>query len=76
MTPEQITEFQNKGKQALTHLAASMYGLQIWAEAFERRGGTPVFGDDSTFIVYLYNDMLAALALAHKATIARLRTDV
>ena len=76
MTPEQITQFQDKGRQALTRLAAAIYDLQIWAEAFEQRGGTPVFGDDSLEIVFLNNDAQALLTLTRKATIARLRTDV
>lgn len=76
MTPEQIAQFQDKGKQALTRLAAAAYDLRIWAEAFEQRGGQPVFGDDSLFIVYVSNDLQAFLTPERKATIAKYRTDV
>lgn len=76
MTVEEIKQFQDKGRQALTRLAAAIYDLQIWSEAFEQRGGQPTFGDDALEIVFLNNDVQALLTPTRKATIARLRTDV
>lgn len=76
MTPEQIAQFTETGKQALTRLVAAIYDLQIWSEAFEQRGGQPTFGNDALEIVYINNEIQALLTAPRKATIARLRTDV
>lgn len=76
MTEEEITTFNEKGQQALTRFAAAVYDLQIWSEAFEQRGGTPVFENDALEIVLINNALQEMLTAPRKATIARLRTDV
>lgn len=76
MEPEDIADFQQAGRGVLTALATSIEVLKKYADAFEVRGGTPVFGSTVLEIVQISNTVQAMLTPEIKATIARLRTDI
>ena len=61
---------------ALTSIAQAYERLTIVAASFEQRGGVDVFGNDALEIVYLYNALQTMATPEHRATVARLRTDV
>jgi len=76
MTQGEIDSFVNNGCNFLTNLATAAENLLKYSDSFEARGGTPVFGNDALEIVYISNGLQEFLTEAHRATIARLRTDI
>lgn len=76
MTPEQITQFNDRGRQALTRFVAAIHDLQIWTDAYDQRGGQAVFGDDAAQIKAISDALQAILTAPRRALIARLRADV
>ena len=76
MTPEEIVEFNKRGRQAITRFVAAIHDLQIWTEAFEQRGGQATFGDDAAQIVAVSNALQTFLTAVRRAILARLRSDV
>lgn len=76
MTPEQVEQFNNRGRQALTRFIAATHDLLIWAEAYEQRGGQAVFGDDAAQVVGVSTAIQTFLTPARRAILAKLRADV
>jgi hypothetical protein len=75
-TPEEVAQFLASGRSMVTALGQSAEMLEKYAASFETRGGSAVFGDDATQIVYISNDLQEWLTPERMATISRLRTDV
>lgn len=76
MTPEEVDAFVKNGQSQMTMFAQAQAAMERWAESFEVRGGTPVYGDDALRIVTLSNDLVVWLTPERKAIIADLRLDV
>lgn len=76
MTPEEISQFNMNGRNALTTLAMGGDQLQKYAASFEARGGAAVIGDEALEIVYISNDFQAWLTPERAATLAKFRTDI
>jgi hypothetical protein len=76
MTEQEIANFTMSGRSSMTVLAQGGESLKVYADAFEQRGGEPVFGNDALELVYLSNDYQAWLTPERRAVISRLRTDV
>lgn len=76
MTPEEIIQFNDRGRQAVTRFIAAIHDLQIWTEAFEARGGQATFGDDAAQIVAVSNALQTFLTAPRRALLARLRSDI
>lgn len=76
MEQTEIDSFVMTGRSALTILAQASEMLERYAASFETRGGGEVYGDDSTQIVYLSNDLQVWLTPERWATISRLRVDL
>lgn len=82
MSPEEQARFFNRGRDLMTGLAQVVEQLDAYAETFEARGGAAELGDygnDTTAIVYLRNDLDQFLDEhdngAKRVTMARLRQD-
>jgi hypothetical protein len=76
MEQSEIDSFVLTGQNLLTNLGTAAENLKRFSDSFEQRGGTPVYGDDALQIVYISNDLQEFLTPEHRATIARLRTDL
>jgi hypothetical protein len=76
MDQAEVDKFIMSGQSALTILAQAQEALERYAASFEQRGGSEVYGDDATQIVYLSNDLVTWMTPERAATIARLRIDV
>ena len=70
-------QFVYDGRQRLTALAVAIRNLREWADVFEQRGGTAVYGDDAQAMADLYDDLQTGFLDAEKrAMFGRLRTDI
>lgn len=76
MDQAEIDQFVMSGRSALTVFAAGAEALERYRASFEARGGTPVFGDTALEIVVFANDLDAFMTPEHRATVAKLRTDI
>jgi hypothetical protein len=76
LTQEEIDAFVQNGQHPMTALASAGEQMKKFADAFEQRGGAPIYGNDALEIVYLSNDFQAWLTPERLAVINRLRLDV
>lgn len=76
VTESEALQFVYDGRGHMAALAVAARNLVEWADTFEQRGGTPIYGDDALAMVYLSNDLQAWLTPDRRALLAKMRTDI